>query len=329
MCKKTFLSAVIIAMVIGLGLVGHAEHAQIDFDKGIDISPFVKSITKKVATNDAAAPRISTSQSSSWALHPILDAASAVDPRDVVKRKPFGEVGPSHNRLFNYLSNHKNHIYMRNLLVDPRMDNVNLELREALRAEGTSLTKERDGMLPEARRLDATDTALAKEKENIDQSKRDLDVRLAEIKRQGAEHDRLCLPTHPPERHQWCVDNARRLNAIIDIYNEDVREHNAWVADWRRRVDELTPAWDTFVNRIREWEAALKKLIDKIERVINKPDRYELCTLTLAEGGVCLYACPSGAGHAIDYPVPGEPSSCPGTILVEIVPPPALMNRKQ
>ncbi|OIO12292.1 MAG: hypothetical protein AUJ52_00440 [Elusimicrobia bacterium CG1_02_63_36] len=154
---------------------------------------------------------------------------------------------------------------MQGILKDHRMEYIEVGLREAFRAEGVDITSERDGMLPEADELDAKDTSLSEEQAQLNENKKKLDVRLADIKTQGAEHERRCLPTHPPERHQWCVDNAARLNKIIDEYNEDVRKHNATVEEWKKQVGELKPKWDAFVEAIRAWEEKIKKLIDKVE----------------------------------------------------------------
>ncbi|PJA18404.1 MAG: hypothetical protein CO113_14785 [Elusimicrobia bacterium CG_4_9_14_3_um_filter_62_55] len=195
----------------------------------------------------------------------MLRAEPAIDPRQETLIQLFGDVIPLHNILRNYLANHQNHLKMQSLLQDHRMEYIEVGIREALRAEGIDLTDTRDGMLPDADKLDEKDTKLAEERNRLTKEKVDLDERLADIKTQGDEHERRCLPTHPPERHQWCVDNATRLNKIIDVYNKDVRTHNEAVAEWKKQVGELQPKWDAFVQEIREWEKKIQNLIDRVE----------------------------------------------------------------
>lgn len=293
--------------VIGPSSLGAADKSSPNFDQGLDVPRILKSIKQKAAGKNAAAPTIPVNDAVSWAILPTFQAAAPVDPRDAMALQMFGTIGALHNRLFNYLSNHENHVRMQNLLADPRMDRVSVEIREALRAEGIGLTQQRNDMLPEANRLDATDTGLADEKIKIEASKRALDDRLAEINRRKSEHDGLCLPTHPPERHQWCVDNANRLNRIIGVYNNDVKKHNEWVADWRKRVDVLNPQWDSFVGKIRAWENLIKGLIEKIEREFQ---RLQECTFLNGTSEI-IHIDPLQSKVTCNYNCCGRPASHP------------------
>lgn len=200
-------------------------------------------------------------------LLPRAKALSAVSPKSGVIGL---QLGMAHNRLQNYLLNHAPLKEMTGLLNDPRMGKLVPELEKRLRAEGASLTEVRDGMLPQARSLDAEDTGLAARRDKLNENKRKLDERLAELDRQGAEHEARCLPTHPPERHDWCVENADRLNAIARQYNADVRTHNAAVDQWKKEAASLQPRWDAFVQRILNWEAKVKTLIDSIQKAFQE-----------------------------------------------------------
>lgn len=175
------------------------------------------------------------------------------------------EIATSYGRLGNYLLNHSGHAEMANLLVDPRMADLSVELQARLRAQGAGLTSDRDSLLPGANDLDNEDAALVARRQQLEESKRSLDARLAEINRQAAEHNAQCLPTHPPERHAWCVENARRLNGIIAQYNEDVKVHNDKNEQWKKDVAALQPRWDAFVAKIRDWEKRVSELIDTIK----------------------------------------------------------------
>jgi len=180
------------------------------------------------------------------------------------------ELGATQNRLAGYLTNNAALRDMAGLLRDPRMDQIVPALKERLRAEGVSLTGARDGMLPDARGLDAEDTDLAARRDRLNETKRKLDERLADINRQAADHERACLPTHPEERHSWCVESARRLNAIIDPYNADVRSHAAAVEKVKSDITSLTTRWDTFVQRISAWEGKVKALIETIQKAFQE-----------------------------------------------------------
>lgn len=244
---------------------GASARPSIDFEQGIDTSNLLERMKRAASEHDAAAPVLEADQMASWEIKPTLIADRAIDPWET-ERAQMAAPGVMHNILRNYLSNHQGHQHMRDLMVDPRMDRVSVEIREPLKAEGTELTGQRDGMLPEANRLDTNDTALAEEKKEIDASSKKLDERLAEIDRQKAEHTSLCLPTHPPERHEWCVNNAKRINAIVEAYNADVKVHNGRVAAWRAKVNSHNPEWDKFVAQIRAWEKRLEDLIERIQR---------------------------------------------------------------
>jgi len=267
--SKSRAFAIVLLPLIVTGSLASAGSSEMDFDRGIDVPRVLEMIKKEAAKEGAAAPNIPKCQTASWSLVPMQKARAAVDPREASLTMRSGT--SRHNILLNYLSNHQNHRNMEVLLVDPAMDDLDVTLIATLRAKGAGLTQEREGMLPEAKRLDANDTALDKEKKALNEKKAELDVRDAEIERQVRVHEARCLPTHPPEDHQWCVENAARLNKIIAIYNEDVKTHNVDVDEWERKVNVHVPEWNNFVALIRAWEAKIQELIEQINKALSNP----------------------------------------------------------
>jgi chromosome segregation ATPase len=176
-----------------------------------------------------------------------------------------------HTRLFDYVNGNANAVQLRSLLSDARFPSLPEDIQARLKADANGLLDEQGKMLPQARALDAEDTTLASERDRLIDSKRKLDIRLADIERQVTEHEAACLPTHPPERHQWCVDNATRLNKLIDAYNKDARAHDAAVAAWRQAVAALEPRWNAFVQVILDWESRVKALVRKIGAYLDSP----------------------------------------------------------
>lgn len=236
---RAFLLAAAISIPVPF-VAGHA--ADFDHGKMEQTSPFIRSRERAAAVPARKARRVGKSRALA-----------------------------AQNVLENYLRNHAALSQMRSLLRDPRMGQLEMELQERLRAEGTSRVSERDGMLPDAVVLDAEDARLAAEKQRLDASKQSLDARLADIDRQVAEHAAACLPTHPPERHSWCVSNAARINGIIAVYNADVRTHNAALAKWESDSASLDSRWNTFVESIQSWEALVKDVIDEIKIYFASP----------------------------------------------------------
>lgn len=234
------------------------------------------------------------------------------------------EIATTHTRLQSYLSNNAPLNQMSGLLRDSRMGRIPLEIQKRLQADGAEFTRERDVMLPDAANLDQEDTGLVNRRDELTANKAELDTRLTELNRQGAEHEASCLPTHPPERHTWCVENARRLNALIGRYNADVKIHNGAVAKWKDDVASLQPRWDTFVQKIIDWENQVKGFIETIKKVFDGGG--EICTLVKPPLVECIYSCPSGETVAFAFPVPGEPSSCAPNILHSPRPPARLMH---
>lgn len=237
------------------------------------------------------------------------------------------EIATLHTRLQSYLSNNGTLNQMSGLLRDSRMGRLPLELQKRLHADGAVFIRERDVMLPDAANLDQEDTGLVNRRDELTANKAKLDARLEEIDRQGAEHEAACLPTHPPDRHAWCVENARRLNTLIGRYNADVKVHNDAVAKWKVDVSSLQPRWDAFVQKIIDWENQVKRLIETIKKAFD--GGAEICELVNPPLVECIYSCPSGETVALAFPVPGEPSSCAPTILHSPRPPARLMPRQK
>lgn len=257
---------------------------------------------------------------------PLISRATAdapTLPKGVVVGR---EIATTHTRLQSYLSNNAALNQMSGLLRDSRMGRIPLEIQKRMLADGAELTHERDSMLPGAATLDQEDTDLINRRDKLTANKAELDARLAELNRQSAEHEAACLPTHPPERHPWCVENARRLNALIGRYNADVKVHNEAIAKWKNDAASLQPRWDTFVQKILDWESRVKKFIETIKKVFDGGG--EICTLVRPPLVECIYSCPSGETVALAFPVPGEPSSCAPNILHSPRPPARLLQNK-
>ncbi|MDD5303681.1 MAG: hypothetical protein PHS14_11305 [Elusimicrobia bacterium] len=253
-------------------------------------------------------------------LIPRVTADAPALPKGVVGL----EIATTHTRLQSYLSNNGALNQMSGLLRDSRMGRLPLELQKRLQADGAEFARERDVMLPDAANLDQEDTGLVIRRDELTANKAKLDARLTELDRQGAEHEAACLPTHPPERHAWCVENARRLNALIGRYNADVKVHNDAVAKWKDDVSSLQPRWDVFVQKIIDWENQVKVFIETIKKAFD--GGAEICTLVNPPLVECIYSCPSGETVALAFPVPGEPSSCAASILHSPRPPARLMH---
>lgn len=202
---------------------------------------------------------------------PLIKSRERALPVPARKSRRIGAPQTAQNVLENYLRNNAALSQMSGLLRDPRMDQLTPEIQERLRAEGAARVAERDGMLPEARTLDSEDARLAAESRRLDAAKQALDARLADINRQVADHEAACLPTHPPERHSWCVSNANRLNAMIAAYNTDVRTHNAAVEKWKAESASQDSRWNSFVRVISAWEGTVHSLIEEIKKYLASP----------------------------------------------------------
>ncbi|MBI2790228.1 MAG: hypothetical protein HYX59_16290 [Elusimicrobia bacterium] len=218
------------------------------------------------------------------------------------------------NVLQNYLINHQGLRNVGALLNDQRMVRLNPDLRNALRAEGASLSGARDGMMPDAKALDDKDAALVARAARLIRTTDELNREGADLRGQIADHNARCNPAPDEAAYQWCLRNAARLNTWradflkrVDAHNAEVRAHNEEAA--RHRT-----AWDTFVAKIRDWEKKVDALINRIERAFDAET--ETCDyVSLGTNGLCIYNCELSG---IRYWPKDANDSCPAQITIPV-----------
>ncbi len=218
------------------------------------------------------------------------------------------------NVLQNYLANHQGMRSAGALLNDARMSRLNPELRSALKAEGASVSTARDGLMPEAKNLDAEDASLAERASQLNRITDELNSEGADLKGQIASHNAKCNPAPDEATYQWCLSNATRLNTWRADYLKRVDEHNLKVKAHNEESARHRTAWDAFVAKIREWEKKVDALIERIKKDFETEN--EVCDyVALGTNGNCIYKCPI---NGLVYWPKDANDSCPATIVYPV-----------
>lgn len=230
-------------------------------------------------------------------------------------------------RLTDFLLRNQSVVEMQGVLGDQRMNRLTLNLQTMLRVQGDTLIGERDSFLPTARRLDAEQTWLLNEDQELKQAERTFADEARDLDRQVQYHNGRCSPAHDEATYRWCLQDSPRLRKWQADYNARINDHNQRVSAYMERLNHHKPERQTFVDELTAWVGRVKALIQRTRSALNNPpDRdKQTCDWTgervPPENGVCVYLC-TVSGITFIPPTDDPDHPCP-TLRPDVPIPPS------
>lgn len=198
-------------------------------------------------------------------------------------------------------------------------------VRQPLESEHQARTAERDAMLPEA---DAIDN-LANNR--LDPWKQRLDANLAKLEADTvpyteavAVHRSRCMPARDQATWNWCLQDAKVLEAWLAKLVKRGDEHNTELTRFHAESKPYDARLAVLVAKAQAWIDVVEDLVKRIKRAIGET---QSCTWTGKRyppgdpNGLCIYDC---TASGITY-MPANPDlnpPCP-TLRLDVPVPPA------
>lgn len=245
-------------------------------------------------------------------------SASAVPATGVVSVAAVSDIGP-------YLRSNSPLAESAGLVSGGPFARLPDAVRKPLKSEHLARTAERDAMLPDADAID--DLA----NNRLDPWKQRLDANLAKLEADTvpyteavAVHRSRCMPARDQATWNWCLQDAKVLEAWLAKLVKRGDDHDAELARFHAESKPYDARLAVLVAKVQEWIGVVEELVKRIKRAVGET---QSCTWTGKRyppgdpNGLCVYDCTvSGITYMPVNPDLNPP--CP-TLRLDVPVPPA------
>jgi len=295
----------------------------LDFDQGVSVEACITDIRKQAAEN----PNIQKIVGNVRPIY-LLSIEKGRIPISRLKVPPGctiqGCYGPWTPSIVGSIAYRQ----LMTLRQDPRYEALSPSVLQPMNREWNTINEIKGGLLLQAESLEGRDRTLYEKAVGLDLRRAELLQRKDQLDADIDQWNSDCA-THPlpPDEYSSCLHRREELLRRKALLAADIVQFNDDVAVWNDESGEIKQEADGLVSIINTWALRMSQLIDNIINAFQYPEQGEMCELVEPpQGGVCVYSCPSGAGVALDPPVPGNTDTCPKQIY-HIIHPPSIIQK--